>query len=621
MPTPAPASGDHLERNLSRLRRADPQLASRIAGAFDEDVLAVAGPSGATTLSFRGTLLASAYDPAADGERLAARVPDDADVVVALGVGTGHQLDALQRRGIRRLIVFEPHTGLLRAAFAARPFAALGGEHVSVVTDEDALCERLTEWYSPGLSLHVLPHPGLGRVAPETLRSAVARVARTKEAADVQCATLRTWSRHWALTSIENGPHLLGASRIGALEGAFSGAPAVVCAAGPSLPKQLPLVARYRSRVLVIAIGQSLAALERAGVRPDLVVVTETQDVSHQLDRVPSLGAQNLVLVPQAHPRLFELSPGRRFLGFESSNPFAVWLGAALGETAWLRSGGTVAVAAVGLAAFLGAGRVMLIGQDLAFTDGRRYAEGSLYEDLGVEQEADGSVYFTDLKKKAALFERDTPDRELAPGATWVEGWNGDRVLTDVTYASFREEYRALGGLLAREGVRLVNCTEGGARIPGIEHRAFGPLIEEVAHAELSTEERLAEAARARTASDPGVLLAAARALEAEARALRADAKRGAEKLGRFARARAGAAAPLLRSAQQAEHKVRERLGHLPMVGFLVQGELHDLQLASRSADGDFEGAVRRSRALLATAQLGADGLLKLLSRLRTALR
>ncbi|MCP5060499.1 MAG: motility associated factor glycosyltransferase family protein [bacterium] len=289
-------------------------------------------------------------------------------------------------------------------------------------------------------------------------------------------------------------------------------------------------------------------------------------------------------------------------------------MGEALGETEWLRSGGTVAASAVFLAVFLGAENVMLIGQDLAFTSGRRYAEGSLYEDMGVTQHEDGSLYFTNLKIKADLFGRPTPDRELAPGTLRVEGWHGEEVWTDRSYASFREEYRAIGKILAPEGVRLINCTEGGARIPGLEHEAFGPLIRALEGPTLPVEEALAAAAAAPAS---GGLAEASRSLAQAARLLQTEANRALEKLARFENGKGTAAeASLLRAAAKAERKVHKRLGRLPVVEFLTQNELHELQLASRKTDGSVDGAVDRSKALLEAVIRGAEGVIEPMGRI-----
>src|SRR5690606_7681846 len=110
-------------------------------------------------------------------------------------------------------------------------------------------------------------------------------------------------------------------------------------------------------------------------------------------------------------------------------------------------------------------------GQDLAFTDGRVYARGSAYDMVSLRELGDGRYAFEGLAEKKALLGLPAP----APGASdelvHVPGWHGGRVATSRTYATFLEAYRAIGAHWAARGVRIVNCTEGGARIPGLAHR------------------------------------------------------------------------------------------------------------------------------------------------------
>lgn len=48
--------------------------------------------------------------------------------------------------------------------------------------------------------------------------------------------------------------------------------PAVIAASGPSLERSLSLLARFRRRILLIALPSSIAAIDAAGLSPDLVV-------------------------------------------------------------------------------------------------------------------------------------------------------------------------------------------------------------------------------------------------------------------------------------------------------------------------------------------------------------
>jgi hypothetical protein len=289
----------------------------------------------------------------------------------------------------------------------------------------------------------------------------------------------------------------------------------------------------------------------------------------------------------------------------------------ALGEPHLLRSGGSVAVSSVFLAAFLGATRIALIGQDLAFTDGRRYAEGTVYDALRVETEADGQVFFTNLKVKGDFFERPTPDREAAPGALWVEGWDGEPVLTDRSYASFLNEYESVARLLGEEGVRLENCTEGGARIPGLNHLPLADFLEAAPRRPLPADQRIEATRGAANPGDAAKLIREARDLEQATRALLKDARQGLERVARLEAAGPAGDTGALRRLQSAETKVRQQLERLPGIAAMMQHELHELSLASlRRGAADSGGPLARSRGLLEAAERSGEGLLELLRRL-----
>ncbi len=616
-----PSRGDHLAGNLERLRAALPELVEAIRATGSEGAELVEGPRGQVTVAWRGSLVSSAYDPQGEGERFARAVPETADVVVAIGVGSGHHLETLCGHPRARVVLYEPRLPLLRAVLSAARWSWTGASELDVVADPEALAAVVGSLYRPGLGLHLLVHPSFARTEPDALREAVERIGRAKDRVDIGFATICTWSEHWARTTLRNVPQIVASAPLGPLRGALEGCTAVVCAAGPSLAMQLPRLRENRERLLVLAIGQSAVALEKAGLTPHLTMVTETQDVSHQLEALEDLSQTRLVLVPQVHPRLFELPVRARHVVYECFQPLACWLGAALGEEQWMRSGGTVAISTVFLAALLGARRVLLVGQDLAFTDGRRYSEGSLYGEMGVEQGEDGQVFFTNQKVKADYFHRYAPERELAPNTVWVEGWDGKPVLTDRSYATFREEYAHVGRLLAKEGVELVNCTEGGARIPGLPHRRLAEELARVEPPVVGADAILEHCEPPEPERAAAGLARALAELEGRLRKIRRHAPRGLERC-RAARARGRYEEEELRAIAAAEQKVREVWAETPVLSVTVQAEIQRLVLDShKDRERELASLVERSQRLLEAALRGVETMDEMLQPLRDYLR
>lgn len=574
-----------LTSNLARLRSRQPELAQAILDADEDGVEVVVGPKGIRTVSDRGTLLASAYDPVREGARMAADMADGpSDLLVAVGFGLGHHLEAFRSRNPCPVIVYEPKLARLRAALSARPDLTLLGEKSVYLTDDpDELRNLVAALYKPGLRIKVFPHPSALRLSPEAVREAVERVSRVRDAVDISSNTGLTMMANWAAWTIANARYLISQPSIGSLEGAFAGTPAVVCAAGPSLDQQLPKLKAARERVVVIAIGQSLRSLREAGIEPDIVHVVESQDVAHQLLDAGDLSDVQLVLPPQAHRSLFELPVGQHWIAFQSTNPFGCWIGHQLGEREFIRSAGTVAQCSLHLAKMLGCNPIAVIGQDLAFTGGRLYAKGSAYHEVGIRDLEDGRFEYTNLRGKFEALGHQDPDEIVVDKLVWVPGWDGKPVSTSKSYASFLDHYRDINPLFAREGVTLVNCTEGGARIPGLVHTPFQEFLDEHAQVHRDVAGPLAEAAAGFLPAVASSFDEAFVGLRREIRELGRECERGLDRARKARRelergVRGQRRAELLRGLAKSQRKVNTLVSRVTLLDVSVQPELHEVE-------------------------------------------
>jgi len=125
-------------------------------------------------------------------------------------------------------------------------------------------------------------------------------------------------------------------------------------------------------------------------------------------------------------------------------------------------------------ALFLGCDPLVLVGQDLSFTE-RFYAADGLDGDARVELERPGE--FRLLKPAGATgIGVPLPDGRLqfTPSQRILEvpGWAGGVVRTTPQLKAFLDWFEAVAPSLAGS-TRLLNCTEGGARIHGMEHLAL----------------------------------------------------------------------------------------------------------------------------------------------------
>lgn len=612
------------EQNRAALAKRDRALAERLDAESGEGVEVVTGPRGATVLRERGILLGSAYDPARDGQRLAEQMAEaPADIVVAVGFGLGEQFEAFCAGHTGTLIIFEPSLARLKAALERLSITRLLANHrdLHILTDLEPFTTLLNARYIPGLRLRVFPHPAVLRLDPSGVAAVVDRTKRVKDALDTRIQTSVTQLMPWAWVTAGNGRRIAESADFGRLQGAFRGKPAVVVAAGPSLDKQLPTLRAFRDRVVVIAIGQTVKALRQAGIEPDLVHVLESKDVSHQLTDAGDPRDLCLALTPDAHPAIYDVPTRATFTATTGSSPMGTWIAKATGESRFTMGGGTVAQGAVGLAVLLGCDPILLIGQDLAFTDGRAYAKGSAYEFVKVELAEDGNCTFTEMRQKAALIPEDLitargADRAAKGQVIWVDGWHeGERVPTWRAYASFIEQYRDIGLALRNAGIRLVNCTEGGARIPMIDHRPFREVLDALTTGPIDARTVLLAAydeAPRRTLDDYRPAIATARqrldALAREVEKAREFEESTREKLMRARNDQQKV--EILRGIARCEKKIRHQLERATWLDALVQPEIFAVLANQRRTERQthsIEDLAEESRFLIEAAGNGVE--------------
>lgn len=160
--------------------------------------------------------------------------------------------------------------------------------------------------------------------------------------------------------------------------GKLSGIPTIVCGAGPSLSTVIGQLNDLREKAIIIAAGTAMNITTRKGVLPHLGASIDPNEI--QESRILSSIAYEIphVLVPrfyyQATPHLH--GPLIMYNSY-GSTLINLWLGKELGiPTQNLNLGISTSTVTSAFAAMLGSNLVVLLGMDLAYIEGERYALG-----------------------------------------------------------------------------------------------------------------------------------------------------------------------------------------------------------------------------------------------------
>ena len=182
----------------------------------------------------------------------------------------------------------------------------------------------------------------------------------------------------WQFNTLKNLPRLITQPGIDALKGLFSGKPALVIAAGPSLDEALKVIPRIRDGFVIISTGTALKPTRRAGIRPDLVV---TVDASHLTGPQFETKCDDLFLCCSslAYSPILEKVRGL-FSGRLDASPIDQWLDSNVTPRGTMFAGGTVTASAMDMASKLGCHPVITVGLDLCFADdGTTHADDTIY--------------------------------------------------------------------------------------------------------------------------------------------------------------------------------------------------------------------------------------------------
>lgn len=454
---------------LAQLLADDPEGLGRVRSvAATGRVGSFVSPCG-PVVSVDGRKLHSGRDPVAEARRFA-REHDlaEATVVIVLGYGSGYLVRALAERTAARIVVFEPDLEALREGITHGDVPP----SVRVVTTPVRLGEVLYARLG-GRDRGVIVRwtPSM-RGWAEVFQAALVQAGQAVDRAGLRHRTAVLRGKGWLTHYLANFVGLARAPGLPAMKGALHGVPAIIVAAGPSLDKNLEALREASKRALVLCVNTAATALGKAGITPHAIVAIESLDVSPQLAEIPGLEQIPAFLELTANPALWALPfPTRVPISVDTSA--CALFTARVDQGHHLSAGFCVANAATSIAYVLGCDPIVLVGSDLAYSDGRVYASGTAFGEMRVHANDDGTAQLEHLEGKRAIEERsgDACSGNRMPDRTKtmrVAGWGGGPEVTSTRdFIMFRDWYTFAAKQLASEGTVAINATEGGAHVPG----------------------------------------------------------------------------------------------------------------------------------------------------------
>jgi hypothetical protein len=240
-----------------------------------------------------------------------------------------------------------------------------------------------------------------------------------------------------------NLPFLEGAFKASAFEKRYQGVPALICGAGPSLQRHLPLLQEASQRALLFTGGTAIKAVREAGTIPHFAAALDPNPPLHLFSGEMTQGIPFFFPLRLAKEILSEVRGPKIWAADGISYPLENWLTEQLGlEEPSIEGGWNVATFCISLSAMMGCDPIILVGVDLSLPDGRSYAAGIDHS------------YSTD-----SLI-------ESPQGVT-----KADFILAADWISAFKEKFPS---------IRMINAAKEAWPIQGVEHVSLDSLLREL---------------------------------------------------------------------------------------------------------------------------------------------
>lgn len=229
----------------------------------------------------------------------------------------------------------------------------------------------------------------------------------------------------------------------------YTGMPAIIVSAGPSLEKQLEKLRNNKDKFFIIAAGSAVNVLEKNSIIPHMVVAIDAEEVQDNI--FSNIKNKNITL---AYGHSFRYSSldifkGKKYWFRGNADNIVDFYEDYIGEkTDNIEIGPSCAHEAMDIARRLGCNPLIFIGQDLAYTNKELYSKGVVHN-LNQSTDIGDRIVMKDMY--------------------------GDTITTKTAFLVMKNYFENY--IRNHSSIDYINCTEGGLEISGMKHEKFNDII------------------------------------------------------------------------------------------------------------------------------------------------
>ena len=397
--------------------------------------------------------IGSYYNHKRDIDKFIKEIKDinDNSIIVTYGVMDGEHLLELCKEEYKNLkiIVFEKEEKLLRNIANDKYYSRiLENNNIRVFKFDEEVVEKvfLMEFTLGNVwNLQIINNPLLFEYNNKEMIFISNCLKKFITHSVINLNTYKHFSERWFETFIGNFDYCLNSTFLTDIKDCVKDKPAIILSAGPSLEKNINLLKECKEKFFIISGGRTLSKLEEINVKPDLCAIIDGDEISYDIVKDNIKIDTPLVFCNATNEKIVQEHIGKKIYdstGIDFISPIIKK------NQRGLFGGGSVAHACINTAINIGCNPIILIGQDLAYTNDKVHANFcELTEDKYKHEEV-----LENIKSENDIY---------------VDDIYGNKVRTSKSLNMFRENIEKI--VKNNPNVKFINATEGGANIKGTE--------------------------------------------------------------------------------------------------------------------------------------------------------
>lgn len=487
-----------LEKNLSYVRRCNPQLAQKILEIekIDLPIVIAQNPQGQYNMLIDGVTVHDIKDAVVEAKKIMANVASNTynTTHILFGLGLGYLFSEFCENAKGKIILYEPNIEILRGVLEIVNFEKeFQRSEVYIASDFNTLRNAFFTNFigNNQVNLAFLNYHKL--YCSDEINALIDQLKNFKTLGDAYMVIQNAKGKEFLDGAIERLEKKIFIPELKTLENILKNKPALIVSAGPSLAKNIELIKKNRNKFAVFCVGTAYKTLVKNGITPDFLNIIEMKNVSSQID-LTNTSKLNYICESYTSGVFYDFDFKRRFLTYSKENMANVWIANLLGvDYNQYETRGTVSYNALFSAKLLGCNPIVLIGQDLAYVDGQCYSKDSAYSTLKyVKNEKTGKFeviaenfeelcnrtrnkygedeYTIEEIKEKTLNDIKRMNQELVT----VKGVNGETLPTSIHYALFVKYFEEFSSDYSN--LNLINVS-GGADIKGFKNKNLEDVV------------------------------------------------------------------------------------------------------------------------------------------------